>query len=227
MDFIARVKPEYFAALHHLAGTNDVRFYLNGITIERHAAGGVVMIGTDGHVLGAIHDPEGWLADGYDRITVARLDTQMLAACRKRRLEPVGGLWIAEHCAVLAAKLPDNPPPVPLGAGALHSAPSALLAMPRPLKWRRHFLGRSSADALPMPCVNPALIARFAAFAKDARDSRDAGLYLKPTGATTVVHVHFAFGDLADRFLGAVMPMRALCAPGTLPSWFSSQKPRA
>lgn len=226
MDYIARVNPRYFAALHHLADTNDVRFFLNGITLERHAAGGVVMIATSGHVLGVMHDSKGWMADGVNRITVARADKATLAAILKRRLEPVGDLWIAERCAVLAAKLPDNPPPEPLGAGALHSAKSALLDMPHPMKWRRHFERRSDlSEGRPMPHVNPELLARFARFARDAGEQH-VGAHLQPGADDRPVIVRFSAGDLADDFIGAVMGMRYCSKPTGLPDWLHTQKPR-
>ena len=58
---IARINlnPGRFAFLANFASTEDTRYYLNGVYIEPHPAGGVVMVATDGHVMGVAHDPDG------------------------------------------------------------------------------------------------------------------------------------------------------------------------
>ena len=53
------INPGRFAFLANFASTEDTRFYLNGVYIEPHPAGGVVMVATDGHVMGVAHDPDG------------------------------------------------------------------------------------------------------------------------------------------------------------------------
>lgn len=48
MELLARVTPRIFAAIDCLAAKNDVRYYLNGICIQRNPAGGIVVVATDG-----------------------------------------------------------------------------------------------------------------------------------------------------------------------------------
>lgn len=49
------------AALVHMLPSppNAERDYLNALHIESHPQGGVLVVATDGHILGAVHDPTG------------------------------------------------------------------------------------------------------------------------------------------------------------------------
>jgi hypothetical protein len=49
--------------------TNDIRYYLNGLLIERAPQGGVYVVATDGHTMGISHDPDGMI-EGADRVIV-------------------------------------------------------------------------------------------------------------------------------------------------------------
>ena len=43
----------------HFVSTEATRYYLNGICVEPHKAGGIIVTATDGHALLSIHTPDG------------------------------------------------------------------------------------------------------------------------------------------------------------------------
>ncbi|HCK4895383.1 TPA: hypothetical protein N0H42_000458 [Pseudomonas aeruginosa] len=57
MELLARAKAHYLAAVSLFMAHNDVRYYLNGISIEPASQGGVLLIATNGHHIGVMHDP--------------------------------------------------------------------------------------------------------------------------------------------------------------------------
>lgn len=50
----------FYAALQ-FASTEETRYYLNGVFIEPHKDGGVVMVATDGHCLAAVRDKSAYI----------------------------------------------------------------------------------------------------------------------------------------------------------------------
>lgn len=81
MDIIARVNPKYFAAINLFAAENDVRYYLCGVYIEPHPEKGAVIVATNGHIIGIIHDPEGFCAKP---IIVGDITKPLISACRSK-----------------------------------------------------------------------------------------------------------------------------------------------
>ncbi|HFX3038679.1 TPA: hypothetical protein ACRNK2_004981 [Pseudomonas aeruginosa] len=63
MELIAGAKAHYLAAVSLFMAHNDVRYYLNGISIEPASQGGVLLIATNGHHIGVMHDPDGWASN--------------------------------------------------------------------------------------------------------------------------------------------------------------------
>jgi hypothetical protein len=51
-----RVSAKLVALVTPFMSTNDIRYYLCGISIRPHPAGGAVICATNGHVLGAVYD---------------------------------------------------------------------------------------------------------------------------------------------------------------------------
>ena len=53
-----RISAKLVALVTPFMAKADIRYYLNGINIRPHASGGAVICATNGHVLGAVHDPD-------------------------------------------------------------------------------------------------------------------------------------------------------------------------
>lgn len=54
-----RVSAKLVALVTPFMAKADIRYYLNGINVRPHPAGGAVICATNGHMLAAVHDPDG------------------------------------------------------------------------------------------------------------------------------------------------------------------------
>jgi hypothetical protein len=59
---IAVVRPHVMEAMAMIMSTDVTRYYLNGILIEPHQDGGIVLVATDGHLLVMLRDAFGYAA---------------------------------------------------------------------------------------------------------------------------------------------------------------------
>jgi hypothetical protein len=79
-NFSLSVNARYFAIAAAVAAKGDVRYYLNGVSVEPGPKGkGAIMVGTDGHRLIAMHDPNGICKQQV----ILSTSPQMLSACTK------------------------------------------------------------------------------------------------------------------------------------------------
>jgi hypothetical protein len=72
----------------------DIRYYLNAINVRPHKDGGAVICATNGHVLGAIYDPEAICE--YE--VILRFDSRMQQAC-------AAGLTNNRHVVMIGDRL--------------------------------------------------------------------------------------------------------------------------
>lgn len=71
------------AFISHYMAKHDIRYYLNGVCLRplpAEAGGGVLGIGTNGHVMGMWHDADGRV----DRQVILRITPELVRACAKR-----------------------------------------------------------------------------------------------------------------------------------------------
>ncbi|MGU5132845.1 hypothetical protein [Pseudomonas aeruginosa] len=94
MELLARAKAHYLAAVSLFMAHNDVRYYLNGISIEPASQGGVLLIATNGHHIGVMHDPDGWASS---KIIISP-STALVAGMKKRN---AGTAFIYERAGVM------------------------------------------------------------------------------------------------------------------------------
>lgn len=211
MKYLARVNPHYLAAMTFFAAKEDVRYYLNGITIEPHPEQGVILMATNGHVLAAVHDPEGWCER---KIILANPSKAMFGALKTKRYERIYKAevcWIAEKFSVITWAGGDQKfaEPEPFGVEAILTTKSELIETDRPVDWRK-VIGKPNNE---VPQKTPWISANYLKLFADAykviseADGYSA-MRLEYTGENTVAIVRFSHFELFDRFVGAVMPMR-------------------
>lgn len=68
----------------------ETRYYLNGICFTAHPSGGVLMVATDGHTLGAVHDPDGVIELGEK---VRELIIPVSEDCKKKMKKMRDGVF--------------------------------------------------------------------------------------------------------------------------------------
>lgn len=61
-DFRATIDPIHLARLVPFVPAHDIRYYLNGIYVEKAKQGGCYLVATDGHTMVIIHDAKATLA---------------------------------------------------------------------------------------------------------------------------------------------------------------------
>lgn len=77
------------ASAHSFAGKNDERNFLNGVNVRPSVDGGVIISATNGHVLFACRDPEGWCKQDL----ILAPSKPLSSAARKR----TSGLFVAAN----------------------------------------------------------------------------------------------------------------------------------
>ena len=227
MEPLARVTPRIFAAIDNFAAKNDVRYYLNGICIQRNPAGGIVVVATDGHVFGAIDDPDGWIADGHNELIVARPTKRMVSAIKGKHkiLVPVDRLLIMKNCQVLACGQ-DVPPFDPM---SFFSDASEIIDGKFP-DWRRVIpkravTGDSEPETVPLgqPYFGHSKIGQFVAAAEmlyEGKSRGDAYVHTETFGPSAGSIVRIGSSTIGPgRFIGVIMPTRVEGVELTLPEW--------
>lgn len=227
MEPLARVTPRIFAAIDNFAAKNDVRYYLNGICIQRNPAGGIVVVATDGHVFGAIDDPDGWIADGHNELIVARPTKRMVSAIKGKHksLVPVDRLLIMKNCQVLACG-EDVPP---FDSASVFSDASEIIDAKFP-DWRRVIpkrlvAGESEPEAAPpaAPYFGHTKLGQFVAAAEmlcEGKAGSSAYMHTETFGPSAGSIVRISTSTIEPgRFIGVIMPMRVDGVELTMPDW--------
>lgn len=226
MAFLARVNPKYFAAIHQCAGKGDIRYYLNAVHIERHPEGGVVIVATNGHFMGAMHDPDGWVHPDHTSVLVGTASKRLLSACSARRGpdgEPPALLWVAEKFS-LVSSLPDTSEEPELFGPYAHLTEKTELVDGKFPDWRRVVPKERQQLESQFPCLNGEYLEvfnRIGVLLSGQKSFGGGGIHLEASAEKVVVR--YNSHELMDRFLGIVMPMRGDDVKTILPSWASSE----
>jgi hypothetical protein len=83
------VRPHVMRAMELITSRETTRYYLNGILVEPHKDGGIVLIATDGSIMVTLHDSQGY-AEGPSQIWKYRdfapiIKTKVAAASKGNR----------------------------------------------------------------------------------------------------------------------------------------------
>ena len=236
MKFLARVNPRYFAAITLFMAHSDVRYYLNGISIEPHPDGGVLLVATDGHRLGVLHDPDGWCESQF---IVGSISKQLLAACKakakKADLQSApAALWIGETGSMVCAL-----PFAERGETAVHEEPidsfgplvlftcKTSVIDGRFPDWRRVANQKRTAVQELFPAINSSYIYDVSLAQNIITGTSKygyRGVNMEHTGRNGSVIIRVDDAELYDRFFVIVMAMRAEF-PDTLFPKFMPQDP--
>jgi DNA polymerase-3 subunit beta len=205
MKFLAKVNPVYFAAISLFAAKNDVRYYLNGVHIERNPGGGVLMVGTNGHYLSVIHDPEGWIEEGRESLIVGDISKALFSACANKRKNnlPLKGLHIAEHFSIVS----QCEDPEPFGGATVATIQTSIVDDVFP-NWRR-VAPEQKGPVKRFPLLNGKYIALYAKASEILTDNKfGCALDLRTTEEEGKVVVRIPGHYVSDLFFGLIMPLR-------------------
>jgi hypothetical protein len=217
------VSAKHFYAAWQFVSTEPTRYYLNGVYIEPHKDGGVLLIATDGHSMAVIRDAsarfegeKGW---------ICTLPKQPFEAKMKRR--DAGYLHFVGNTAYLTESIlgPDaiDENYDPTNITVYHTA----IAFAAPIDgtfpdWRR-VIPKEEAGTAESYDINGKYLARFnKAFSVLREDNGSQPVKLfTPAGADNPVIIRCS--DASD-FFGVQMPMRGNDCPA-YPYWLDIPKP--
>lgn len=218
MEFLARVNPKYFAAINLFAAVQDVRYYLNGVFIEPHPEKGAIMVATDGHRLGVIHDPDGWCSEP---IIVGSISKQLISACTKKvSIKTLtSSLYISERGAVVNECEDKGQSVDPFSEFTTHLSKIEIIDAKYP-DYRRVLPSKEDRSSR-FPCVNQRYLSALCKTAEILTNGSkfDSCLELFSSGRDTSLVARINYPDLCERFVGVIMPMRSDSPKSILPDW--------
>jgi hypothetical protein len=191
-------------------GVCDIRYYLRGINVRPHADGGAVICATNGHALGAIHDPDAVC----DAEVTLRLDPRMLQSCGARvkesRIIKVmnGRLVVVEGQAETEVYIQAGDP---LIDGCTY--PRYEKVIPKAERVKPGMLGTYNYGLIAL--VERAAVA--AAKAKRSNRYDDTAIHFFNVGEDNGCGV--VRFNAAPEFVGVLMPMRSDARLSFVPSW--------
>lgn len=228
MDILARVNPRYFAAINLFQANNDARYYLNGVYIEPHPEQGAIIVATNGHILGIMHDPDGFCARP---IIVGDITKPLISACRSKGMVkgmPPTDLYISDGGAVVDCGDIWTGKIEPFSKNVMHLSRITLIDGVYP-KWR-NVLPTDIGTAPPTMLVQCQYLALFESLVKTLGMQRSyEGIRLQCRDDGRSVVVRMGDTELSERFVAVIMQLRDSAPPKTiLPDWLMpKEEPQA
>ncbi len=228
IDRNAVVAAKYVAMLAPFISREETRYYLNGIYIEPHHKQGVLMVATDGHRMGIVHDSEGKTNGPW----ICPISANVLKACRhqpRRKtsvVEQAKSVHFLGNSAIVTNGRFTEDNPLDTTAGIL----SGVVVMERAPaidgtypNWRKVLPKRRPTAAAGSPLIyNPRLMADFTHVVRAAgfvNGWQACVLFAGENGAPTVARF-----EAIPEFFGLLMPMRATKDVAAMPAWISKER---
>lgn len=190
-----------YAALLHLASTQDSRYYLNGVYAEKHPKVGVLLTATNGHIMGSIYDPNGVWEDERSGVIIGTNATLAKFAAWPRSKATGPTMTVEEERATVSDEF-----------GSV-TVTRALIDGTFP-NWRKVAKGAiSKKPGVEVITYDLNLMAKIGKFATAYRADRSPTIfYDQPTGPATLRF------DVPELF-GVIMPMRSGAPNERFPAW--------
>jgi hypothetical protein len=204
----ATVNADLFRIVANFISTEETRYYLRGVFIQRHQLRGVYLVATDGHRMMIVHDENGTT----DRDMIVGLGKAALSACKPVKREPGERLLqIEDNCRAQVMAGMDQSLPVAIDHDVIVNG-----TFP---DWRR--VACPSLDTTAPATFNGLYLADFGKAAKElARNNKIGGLRI--IGAVDQPNVIRFLG--VDHAYGVLMPVRDNRGHDSLP-WFVTTAP--
>lgn len=215
-----------FYAAWQFISTEETRYYLNGVFIEPHPDGGVLMAATDGHVLAVVRDQNARIEG--DGGWICKIPKQQFITALKRK--SAGTLHFVGNTAYLTDAMIDgeacSPDFDPTAISDFHLA----IAYTPPIDgsfpdWRK-VIRNTSIEKTDRFAVNGKHLARFTTAIAALAETNVPGLNIStpPDDETSVM---ITSGQAPD-FFGLIMPMRDNSHGGaTAYEWLNLPAPAA
>lgn len=205
---------------HEFASHEETRYYLNGLNMEPHPEGGVIVTATDGHRLFTVHDPAAELAEPC----ILQFSAGFAARCRREPFNTVAIRGPLDRKRRMVATISEsdmtfsrlsvseikrrNRRPIPAGDSRLLDVGLALTIDGVFPDWRRVVV----VDVLPTGSLSESpLKARYlASFQGPANwGGSDGSLMIRQAAKDTPAFILGTSTVGACAWIGMIMPMRA------------------
>lgn len=189
------VNADLFRAASVVISKEETRYYLNGVCIEPHPAGGVTLTATDGHRLFTAYDREGEASRTY----IVKLDAAALKACKAGRKE-------TDARRVFLKGYDDAPVSITSDDGyeTYHLAVKWEIEDATFPDWRRVIPRHSKGDKPVADWYNPDYLASFADIAAILSSEPRIRVCSIERGSPALV----TFGNQLYQAVGVLMPIR-------------------
>lgn len=222
------VASKYVAIMETFVCTEETRYYLSGIYIERHPVSGVTMVATDGRRMAIIHDKDalfkgkgGWICP---------VPHDVFKACRKktRKNEESAGARQVHFIGATVAVTDGNfagKGPLDLKEGVPHGVMTVSRAVPIDgtyPQWRKVIPKKRPATGNhEVLAFSPAYMADFATVVKAAglNENTPAILFPSPAGEGNIVRF-----EALPEFFGLLMGKRASQGMAAIPAWVTAER---
>lgn len=191
------------AAIAQFKASNDIRYYLNGVYVEPHTTGALI-IATNGHAMGAWLDETGEI----ERPAILRIGAKLQAACQGAETKRL--TIIDNRLAVIGATVPDGQK-----TPELYIQPSTgdWELQGRFPDWTRVIRAEDGP-----PCLHSALNPVYIADMTKALQIGAGSKHMSVTTRQRAAHESVVFtSPYAPNFVGVIMPLRDNDAP--MPKW--------
>ncbi len=201
----AKVNANLFRIVAGFVSSEETRYYLQGVLIQRHPVKGVFLVATDGHRMMVAHDETGLTT--LDDVIV-KLDKNTLTACKSARNETADRALVVEGDGTVRVQTGDE------NAIPVVTAYKAIVDGTYP-DWQR--VARPNIDTPSPAAFNGQYLADFGKAAKELSGSKSGHLHI--TGVSDGPAL-LRFGGV-DNAYGVLMPLRHKGETG-LPAFMSA-----
>lgn len=211
-----------FAAVACFASTEETRYYLNGVNCTMTEAGDLLLVATNGHVLGVAIDREGECSqpEGYADDFILKLSAAGLKACKPVKNDAGRQLVITQTPEDITATIYRRDLDGDLQRVFVDI--DAEFTGGKYPDWRRIIPNHDFVNGGPVPFFNAEYIALFVKAGQLLTSNRQIFLAVIAENKADPAHVIIAGIDARD-FHGIVMPVRQDDDRAKVPAWLNQQ----
>lgn len=211
-----------FAAVACFASTEEARYYLNGVNCTITEAGDLLLVATNGHVLGVAIDRKGECSqpEGYADDFILKLSAAGLKACKPAKGDTGRQLIIRQTSEEMTATIYRRDYDGELQRVFVDI--DAEFTGGKFPDWRRIIPNHDFVNGGPVPFFNAEFIALFVKAGQLLTGNRAVFMAIIAENKEDPAHIIIAGIDARD-FHGIVMPVRQIEDRAKVPAWLNQQ----